>query len=201
MSALFEHPTVPSTHAANRLGETLFRATLALQPRKVIEFGVLNGYSTLCIAQALRMLSAGHLFSYDLWEDFPYNHGKRSEVQATIEQAGLGAFVTLGKMDFWDWVREPDDCDLMYVDIAHDGAVIEAAVAALGKLRRQAVLIFEGGSSERDNVPWMKQFKKQPIAPLRARLGFRLLDGRFPSLSILPGDALNDLEREVSGGV
>ena len=54
MSEGFIPPPVASFLAVNNLGETLYNAVLRKRPRKVIEFGVLNGYSALSIGQALR---------------------------------------------------------------------------------------------------------------------------------------------------
>lgn len=189
----FVAPSVSSTHAENNLGETLYRAVLALRPITIVEFGVLHGYSTMCIAQALRDLGQGHLLAYDLWDNFPYNHGDRREVQERIRQAGLSGYVTLGQRDFFDWLREPDEFNLLYVDIAHDGRAFRAAATALrSHLAKGAVVILEGGSEERDKVWWMERFNKEPIHPLRDVLGFRVLDGRFPALSIMPREALTN---------
>jgi hypothetical protein len=188
----FIPPTVTSTNAANNLGETLYNAVLKHRPRRAIEFGVLHGYSTLSIGQALRHLGGGHLQSYDLWEDFPFNHGNRAAVEEQIRQAGLDSYVTLGKMDFFDWLDSPQDFDLLYLDIANDGSTIRRAMSGLSKqLAEGAVLIFEGGCAERDQAWWMKEFHREPMCSLRDELGFRILDDRFPCLSVFPPDAFD----------
>ena len=67
----------------------------------------------------------------------------------------------------------------------------EAAISSLkSQIADGAILIFEGGSRERDEAWWMREFSRTPIEPLRDILGFRVLNQRFPSLSIFPGDAL-----------
>ena len=43
----------------------------------------------------------------------------------------------------------------------------------------------EGGSVERDNIEWMREFNKRPINPLQEQFGFEILDERFPSISIM----------------
>lgn len=186
----FQPPPVPSSNASNNLGETLYRTVLQLKPAVVVEFGVLNGYSTMSIAQALRDLRAGHLWSCDLWEDCPYHHGDRSEVTRALQAAELTEFVTLGKMDFWEWLRQPTRFDLLSIDIANCGRVVRAAADLLkGEIARDSVVIFEGGTTERDLVWWMVKYGREPIAPLQGELGFRVLDERFPSWSIMPAEA------------
>lgn len=188
----FAPPPVASTHAENNLGEVLYQAVLKRLPHSVVEFGVLHGYSTLSIAQALRDAGRGHLVSYDLWEDYPYNHGDQKEVQAQLRQLNLESYVSLRKRSFFDWIREPEDFDLMYLDISNDGRIVRTAVAGLAtQIANGSVLIFEGGSEERDAVWWMKKFNREPMAPLRSMLGSKLLDSRFPSLSVVPADALD----------
>lgn len=187
MKTGFEPPGVASPYTVNNLGEVLYRTVLALRPRVVIEFGVLNGYSTIAMAQALRDLGAGHLWSYDLWDDFPYNHGNRDQVQHALDAAGLDRFVSLGQMDFWEWRRQPSAFDLLCLDIANDGRVVRAAAELLNHDgARASTVVFEGGSAERDLAWWMVKFTREPIAPLRDELGFRALDERFPPWSIMP---------------
>lgn len=187
----FSAPTVKSANAHHDLGRTIYDTVLALNPSVVVEFGVLNGYATLAIAQALRDQQRGHLWSYDLWDDFPFNHGNRDEVARALDAAGVGDLVTLGKMDFWDWIEQPPHFDLLCLDIANDGATVRAVAERLhGAIARGAAILFEGGTEERDRVWWMTQFSREPIAPLRERLGFRVVDERFPSWSLMPGDRI-----------
>lgn len=186
----FRPPPVDSANKSNNLGETLYRTVLQLSPAVVVEFGVLNGYSTMSIAQALRDLRAGHLWSFDLWEDCPYHHGDWAEVTRALEAAELTEFVTLGKRDFWDWLRQPTRFDLLCIDIANCGRVARAAADLLSsELARGSVVIFEGGTAERDLAWWMVKFDRERIAPLQDVLGFRVLDERFPSWSIMPAEA------------
>lgn len=186
----FQPPPVDSVNATNNLGETLYRTVLVLRPAVVVEFGVLNGYTTMSMAQALRDLGAGHLWSYDIWEDCPYHHGDLAEVTRALETAQLTEFVTLGKMDFWDWFRQPTSFDLLTIDIANCGRMARAAADLLKDERaRGSVVMFEGGTPERDQAWWMVKFEREPIAPLQDVLGFRVLDERFPSWSIMPAEA------------
>lgn len=191
MAPGFSSPNVASANAAHDLGASIYDTVLALKPTVVVEFGVLNGYSTLAIAQALRDQQSGHLWSYDLWEDFPFNHGNFDEVTRVIEDAGLSDVVTLGKMDFWKWIEQPSAFDLLSLDIANDGATIRAVAGRLeDQIANGASILFEGGTDERDRAWWMEKFCREPIAPLRERLGFRVIDDRFPSWSLMPGDRI-----------
>lgn len=183
----FAPPEVASANAANNLGETIYRTVMSLRPAVVLEFGVLHGYATLAIAQALRDLGAGHLWSYDLWDAYPYTHGDRAAVSRALERAGLSDIVTLGQRDFHDWLAHPTAFDLLCLDISNDGALLTAVAEQLrGPIAGGATVIFEGGSPERDQVWWMREFGRPPMAPLASRLDFRVIDARFPSWSIMP---------------
>ena len=66
------------------------------KPNRVLEFGALNGYSTVCIGQALRDVGYGTLVSYDLFEDYPYNNSNYKDVLTTIREYGLNEIIDFG---------------------------------------------------------------------------------------------------------
>jgi len=175
-----------SSYKDNKLGLTLQIKVLELVPSKVVEFGVLDGYSTLWIAAALREQQHGHLYSYDLWDSYPFKHGEKERVQHRIYARGLQDWVTLRDANFFDWIEQPQTFDLMHLDISNDGGIIRLACEKLRKnIMDGSVLLFEGGSKERDEVPWMTQFRKTPIQSIRDDIPYKIIDERFPSMSMV----------------
>jgi predicted O-methyltransferase YrrM len=174
-----------SSYQENGLGLTLMNAVLQYRPVKIIEFGTLYGYSSIYMGMALRMLGRGHIYSYDLWETYQYKHTSMSSAYSNIIAHSLHNFVTLGHMDFFEWIKQPEPFDLLHLDISNDGDIIELALTRLAPFVNQgSIVLFEGGSKERDKVDWMVQYGKRPINPVLDKFGAKILDPRPPSLSI-----------------
>lgn len=167
---------IESSYRENDLGKTLYDLVMELKPKTIIEFGTLNGYSAVAMAQALRDLGAGHIISYDLWDLYKHKHGVRSLVQDEIDRLGLSKYITLETGDFKHW---QGDADLVHVDISNDGETIKM----LKSKGITGTVIFEGGSVERDRVQWMTKYNKPPIRSSGVR--FDVIDERFPSISKL----------------
>lgn len=177
---------ITSSYKKNNLGRTLYDTVIKLKPKKIVEFGILHGYSTVAMAQALKDLGRGHIFSYDLFEDYPYKHGTKKEVLNNLAIYGVYDFVTVKKGNFFNWLKNPEDFDLLLLDISNDGEIIKKAVKGLYEfIKHGSVVIFEGGTKKRDNVDWMIKYRKTPIHPLKNKLGFKILDNKFPGLSII----------------
>ena len=70
---MYTEPDVKSSYTENNIGKTIYDIVYNKKPNRVLEFGALNGYSTVCIGQALRDVGYGTLVSYDLFEDYDQN--------------------------------------------------------------------------------------------------------------------------------
>lgn len=175
----YSSPEVESSYGENDLGKTLYDLVMDLRPVRIVEFGTLNGYSAIAMAQALRDLGAGHIVSYDLWDGYKFKRGTMSLVQDAIEKAGLAEFITLQKADFKHW--ESSDEDLVFVDISNDGETIRALANKMKNSK--AVAFFEGGTVERDTVKWMTRYNRPPIRSSGVR--YDVIEERFPSISKL----------------
>ena len=188
-----------SSYWKNNFGEVLFYTTIAFPPALAVELGVLEGFSSISIGKALCWISerkgiCGHLHSYDLWEDYPHKHTTMEKTQETINLCGIEDFVTLYKMDAYEVSKLYKDrtVDLLHVDISNDGETFERILELWDpKMRHCGLILFEGGSEERDNVEWMKKYNKKKIRP--AMNGSRLLNenyiwgtySAFPSLTVM----------------
>lgn len=172
---------IESSYKDNNIGKTIFDTVLKLKPNKVIEFGCLYGYSTVAIGLALKQLGKGQLICYDLWEDYKYKHSTIQQTIANVAKYNLQDYVTFTKMDFNDWINNPEPFDLMHLDISNTGDTILKAYNALPE---GSVVMFEGGSVERDNVEWMIKYNATPINSIKDKVNYEVIDSNFPSLSI-----------------
>jgi predicted O-methyltransferase YrrM len=182
----YETIDIDSSYRENDLGRFIYNSVIRLKPKKVVEFGTLNGYSAVAIAMGLRDNGFGKLYAYDLWEKYPYKSAQQEKCRENIERYSLENLVVLGQVDFKEWLKNPEDFDLLHIDISNTGDVIKTAVNALRhKISEGSTIIFEGGSSSRDNVEWMVKYNKKPIYPLRKDLGYEILCEDYPSISII----------------
>lgn len=174
-----------SSYAKHDLGLVLQGLVLNCRPKKIIEFGVLEGYSTIAMGHALKALGRGHIIACDLWHHYDHNHTTMDIAQRNVDDAGLTDYVTLWQANYYEWLANPCKFDLLHVDISNDGDVIEKTLIKLAPQIKSGVkVVFEGGSAERDQVEWMTKFNKRPINPLQEKFGFEILDERFPSISV-----------------
>jgi len=176
---------IKSSYAENNLGRTLENLVLHRRPRKIIEFGVYHGYSTVHMANGLKRLGRGHLIACDLWDKYEFNHTTMDVAQKNVDRYMLTDYVTLWQANFHEWLSNPTPFDMLHVDISNNGDLIEEMLTKLApQIKTGSIVVFEGGSDERDRIEWMLKFKKRPINPLQEKLGFKILDERFPSISI-----------------
>lgn len=178
------NPAIDSSYRENNLGQALYRAVMKHRPEIIVEFGVLNGYSTVAMAMALDELGRGKIKAYDLFEDYQYKHSTLEAVKKNIEAYGLGKYVEFKKMDFDEWAKRPEQFDLMHFDISNDGEKIKKLYETVkNNIKTGAVVLFEGGSEERDRVEWMQKYKKEKING--CGVNFKIIEPRFPSISVI----------------
>jgi hypothetical protein len=160
-----------SSYIENNLGQVLKAYIMAFRPRHAVELGVLDGYSTYHIAEGIKHIKdtenwAPLFDSYDLFEDYQYNHGSQQEVQNMLDSKSLGAFVKLQKGDAYEVYKKYGDMsiDFMHVDISNTGEVLKKFIELWHpKIANRCIILFEGGSEERDNVEWMVKYNMPPI--------------------------------------
>ena len=183
---------IESSYLENDLGRFIYNEVVRLKPDRVVEFGALNGYSTVAIAMGLRDNGGGHLYAYDLCEKYPYKHTQPQVCLNNLREHGLESYVTIDQVNFWDWLAAPEEFDMLHIDISNTGKIISAAAKSLQpQLDSGAAILFEGGSATRDAVGWMTRFSKQPIFPLKSTLGYKILCEDYPSISIIEGTKID----------
>lgn len=177
---MYTNPEIISSYQPNDLGRTLYDEVVSLKPDVVIDFGVLNGYSTICIAQALRDNGHGVVKVYDLFEKYEYNHSIFEELIKNLKLYDLMDYVEIEQRNFFDWVKQPEPFDLIHIDISNTGDILDIIN---DNLRGKGVVLFEGGSEERDRVGWLKVYNKKKLADSHAK--YVVINSNFPSISKL----------------
>lgn len=161
-----------SSYIQNNYGNVFKALILAHLPSLVIECGVLDGYSTLNIAHALRhnRINRGiesTFFAYDLWENYDYKHGDFGEVATMLRENGLlNHYVNLHYGDVFEVHTnfQENSVDLLFLDISNDGDIINRIVKLWdSKIKNRGIIIAEGGSKERDKIEWMLKYNKKSI--------------------------------------
>ena len=181
-SMKYTNPDIESSYAEHDLGRTLYDLVLQYKPKKIVEWGVLYGYSTVAMAMALDELGEGHITGYDLFEHYAFKHSTMEQTQANIDRYGVSNYVTLVRGDFESWLKNPEPFDMLHVDISNKGDTIERLHEAVkDQLARGALVVFEGGSPERDRVAWMEKYQQKKIGD--SGVHYEILNPAFPSLS------------------
>ena len=180
---------IPSSYSENNIGQQLKEIILTYKPKKVVEFGVLNGYSTIHMAQALKEIGEGHVYAYDLWEKYPYRHSTKEKVLENLKKYKVENYVSLEDGDIFEWIEKKENFDLIHVDISNDGEKIQKIYNSLraNKNSKNSIMLFEGGTKERDQIEWMVKYNKEKIYPLlqSGQVPYKIISEKFPGLSMV----------------
>ena len=175
---------IASSYNENNIGSILYDIVRDKKPKKIVEFGVLYGYSTVCMAQAIKDNGEGHVKAYDLFEDYQYKNGVKEVVGHNLDFYGLKDKVRLYQGDFYRWLDDPEPFDLLHFDISNDGDIIKLVKDKLSKqINEGAIVLFEGGGIIRDDIEWMIKYEKTKMNPLKDELNFTVLTEQYPTLS------------------
>ncbi len=174
-----------SSYAENNFDLVFKSLSFSLNPKKVIEVGVLEGFSLRCILE--NVSEKCDVYAYDLFEDFPYNAAVKEEVQERFKEYNN---LQLVKKDYKliPDLHDDETIDIIHVDIANTEETFKYCVENyLRKLKKDRIMILEGGSKDRDEVYWMKDFNKPKINPYLKSIendyNFVILE-KYPSITI-----------------
>lgn len=175
---------IESSYSENDIGKDLYDSVIKNKPKKIIEFGTLFGYSAVAMGMALHELGEGKLVVYDLFDKYKFKKSTKEQTQENIDRYGVSDFVELKEMDFEEWLKNPEQFDMMHLDISNKGDTIERLYEAVkDQIDNGSKVYFEGGSEERDNVEWMKKYNCKKIRD--CSVPFELVNEKFPSLSVI----------------
>ena len=159
----FVNPEIESSYQQSAMGKVLYDAVIETGAQKIIDFGILNGYSTVCMALAARE-TGGKVYAYDLFDDYEFNGPNTSVLQENFSRYNVGHLIELKKVNFYEWLNDIEDFDILHLDISNDGDIISKIHKATENSRGQ--VFFEGGSKKRDTCDWMLKYKKKRISDL-----------------------------------
>lgn len=180
------HKDVISSYSVNDLGISIYEYVIKKKPSVVIELGTLHGYSAICIGLALKDNGFGKLVCYDLWDDYEFTHTSLDKTLKTIKQFGLDDIVTIKSGDALEWCKNPEEFDLLHLDISNNGEKIKKVYNLLkSQIESGSDILFEGGTKERDETSWIKTFGFLPIESVKKETGYIVINEKWPGLSLI----------------
>ena len=165
-------------------GEFIQSIVQIANPSKIVEIGILDGYSLESFAIAA---NNAKILAYDIFDDFVGNHSN----ETTLKQKFDGfKNVKISYGDFYKLHDSINDADIIHIDIANNGDVFEHTMLNYyPKMKLGGIIMFEGGSNDRDNVEWMNKYQKNKINPVIQKYvanGYNIkIYGSFPSITVV----------------
>jgi len=171
--------------------DTMYNKILEKKPTEIIEFGTKTGLTTICMALALKeagLANKAKITTYDswgwAWRRLPGHNYTKEQAIKNIYDWSVSDMILVKKMNFWKWVKKPESFDLLYLDIDNDGEKIKKLYAAVKpQIRNGSIILFEGGSIDRDNIEWMKN--RVSMTSIKDHVQYQIIDDRWPSLSMI----------------
>jgi predicted O-methyltransferase YrrM len=185
---------------------SLYALILQFKPKNIIEYGTEYGGTAMIMALALRQLyeeenHKGKIYTYDTFE--VQSKGEIGSVpqlelaKQNLSNSLVKDFVEVDRGDFWEFCdRKNKEFDLLYFDIDNDGdKVLEMYNGCKDNIEKGSIVLFEGGSTVRDNVPWMIDLNKTKMNDIKDKVNYKVLtpDQKY-SFSIIYNPEIYDLE-------
>lgn len=174
-----------SSYKGEKFSKVLRTICLMKNPKKIVEFGILDGYSLDCFIESTE--NDCEILAYDLFEEFPYNSARFDSMEKKYDKTK--ASIERGNLFDSHNTLEDKSIDIIHIDIANDGRVYEYCIKNLmSKIKDFGVMILEGGSKERDNIEWMLKYNKPKIRNVLYRYDneYKIkVFNEFPSLTII----------------
>lgn len=177
---------IKSSYLANTdYGDIIKAISFIKQSEKIVEIGILEGYSLLKFIEGTS--EECKIEAYDIYDKFNGNHAKYTIVDKFKNYKN----VSINYGDFYELYKNISDgsLDILHIDIANNGNILEFTIDNyMQKLKYDGILIFEGGSYERDNIEWMIKYNKPKIKPILDSLKqkYKIITiGSIPSITII----------------
>ena len=161
--------SLKSSYQKHNYWVKFYQLVLNKKPDLIVEMGILEGYSLFSFARGCVENRKGKIIAIDLFEDYPYHHARYDDIKSKLEHWGMDKCVYLHKGDALNLDLKFDEksIDLLHIDISNTGDKIEKLLLEYhSKMKDDGIILFEGGSKSRDNVPWMIDYNCVPIAPI-----------------------------------
>lgn len=151
---------LPSSYT-HEFGVEMYEQVLKHRPKKIHDIGVLNGFSTAYLAMAAKEIGAT-VVAIDLFESYEYSSVSQKQFESNMSELGLLDTITVCKMSVHDWLKLNDVSEFVHLDISNTG---ETLIDFFDRVTGNPVVLFEGGSGERDACDWMLKYNKKKIIP------------------------------------
>lgn len=200
-----------SSYIENNYGKLIEEYIVAWQPSNFVELGILDGYSTLHIANGIKRLSflrkwnPPKLQAYDLFDDYQFKHGRKEEVEKLLKDNNVNEHVDIIKGDAYKVHENYENVaydsrgeqlnrgiEFLHIDISNTGNIIKDLINLWHpKIGWRCIILIEGGSEERDNVEWMKKFNMSSIKkeldtnPIISKYYIQGTYYKYPSMTVL----------------
>jgi len=162
-------------------GDIIKSITFTQSPKTIVEIGILDGFSLNKFVKSTP--NDTNIMAYDIFDEFDGNAANREELVSTFRDYP-NVSIDYGNFYKLHTTLSPN-IDILHIDVANDGDIYKFAVENYTKLMAPTgVMIFEGGSRERDEVDWMKKYNKTAINPVLHHFNSVTL-GSVPSLTII----------------
>ena len=153
----------------------------------IVDIGLLDGYSLLAFARS----DAKEVVGIDLFDDYDYSHGQMEDIYDLAQLQKVDHKIKLLKGNAFEAYENfnTSSIDILHIDIANTGENLpELFDLWYSKVKTNGLILFEGGSIERDNVEWMTKYEKVPINDFKKKIDpkkFEFLTLHpFPSLTL-----------------
>ena len=186
----------------------LYSMVQYIRPKTIIEFGTEHGKTAITMALALKELyeldgHIGKVYSYDTFQ-----HQAKGEIGSSPDYhmamnyvnkfpISVSDYIEISAGDFFEFNQSTDKhFDLLYFDIDNDGdKLLEMYRQCKHLIDAGSIVIFEGGSITRDQVPWMQNLHKRTMNSVKDEVPYVLLtnDQKY-SCSIIYNPLIYNIE-------
>jgi predicted O-methyltransferase YrrM len=177
---------------------------LDMKPKTVIEYGTEHGGTAIVIGLALKELyereqHKGVVYTFDTFETQSKGEiGSCPNYNVAVDHVahyGLQEYIKVDRGDFFEFCSRPNkEFDLLYFDIDNDGdKVLEMYEGCKTNIEQGSIVLFEGGSVTRDNVPWMIDKNKTKINDVNVPFKMLTPEQKY-SCSIIYNPAIYNLD-------
>ena len=162
-------PAIRSSYRDHGYGAFFYALVRCLRPRRCVELGVLQGYSLMAVARALRDNRQGRIDGFDLFEGYPYTNEPQAAVVERIRAAGLQDWAQAHRAEADGVAATVGTVDYLHVDLSNDGERFRQVFEHWSR-KVARVIVLEGGGAARDQVDWMMRYRRPPIAAVLGEL-------------------------------
>ena len=160
-----------SSYIRNGFGRLFSSLTYNYEFQNILELGVLDGYSLFSMANGQNNNQSTQksvsIIGVDLFDEYEFKSSKQAFVQNLIDEFLFQELITLIQGDVFSDKSIEDilrKSNLIHVDLGNDRIKVENIMSIIEK-KKDFIIIFEGGSSSRDQVEWMIKYNKKPMRP------------------------------------